>query len=157
MTMAILNKTMIMGCGESGLSWASNGPLSGQIVGLDHKIQRGQNNYLILGDVFSLPIRSASLDKIYADFIVNGLIEPASRILENPDLIDTDDFPKEIRYWFTVTINRSHDVVRKNIKGVSTTLKTIALREMWRTLANNGSLQIIDLYLNTNWIEHYAS
>lgn len=106
-----------------------------------------------------MPIRSGSINQIYADFIVNGLIDrkiAAPQILENPDVLNTSYFPPLIRQWFVESMSRSHDSVRRNIKEVSTLLKTIAIREMWRILANNGSLEILDFEYNIKWIIHYA-
>ena len=149
---------MLVGCGERGAAWtASKGPEN--VIGLDLKKPKGQHGELILGDVFHLPIKNNAIDLIHADFIVNGLVDrevAAPQIYENPDILDTNYFPELVRRWFIESMNRSHDSVRRNIKEVSTLLKTVAMREMWRILANNGKLEILDFEYNTNWIGHYG-
>lgn len=148
---------LVVGCGEKGAAWiAKRNPE--QIIGLDLKRQK-TNAELIVGDVFNLPIKSGVIDQIYADFIVNGLTDrkiAAAQICENPDVLDSNYFPELVRRWYAESMSKSHDSTRKHIKEVSTLLRTAAMREMWRILANNGRLQILDLEYNTNWIVHYA-
>lgn len=151
---------VVLGCGERGAAWvAQNKDPDQTAIGLDIKRPRQTNEPLVIGDVFSLPIRNNSINKIHADFIVNGLTDreiAAPQILENPDVLDTNYFPPLVRQWFVVSMNRSHDSVRRNIKEVSTLLKTVAMREIWRILANNGNLELLDFEYNINWIAHYA-
>lgn len=149
--------SLVIGCGDRGAKWIGNPP-RGEIIGLDNQ-QLTVRAPLIRGDVFDLPIRSGSVGKIYGDFIINGLLErkiAAPQILENPDVLDTDFFPQIVRDWFTQSMARSHDSVRRNVREVSNLLKTAALREMWRVLASRGRLQILDYQYNTNWLMHYA-
>lgn len=154
---------LVAGCGEKGAEWISRRNKAVLILGLDREIPKGvvedTSAPFILGDVFNLPIKSGTINQIYGDFIVNGLTSrdiAATQILENPEVLDTDYFPSLVRQWFVQSLNRSHDSVRRNIKEVSTLLKTVALREMWRVLANNGRLQLLDFEYNINWIAHYA-
>lgn len=150
--------TMVIGCGEKGAAWTAKRS-SEQVIGLDIKRLKTIDGPLIIGDVFNLPVKAGVIDQIYADFIVNGLTDreiAAEQICENPDVLDSSYFPELVRRWFVESMNRSHNSVRRNIKEVSTLLKTVALREMWRVLANNGRLQIIDFEYNTNLIAHYA-
>lgn len=150
--------SMVIGCGEKGASWIKK-QNSEQFVGLDIKQPKTADVPLIIGDVFHLPLKTSSIGQIRADFIVNGLVDremAAPQICQNPDILDTSYFPDLVRRWFVESMKRSHDSVRRNIKEVSTLLKTVALREMWRVLANNGHLQILDFEYNTNWIKHYA-
>jgi SAM-dependent methyltransferase len=150
--------TMVIGCGEKGAAWIAKRS-SEQVIGLDLKRPKATNGPLIIGDVFNLPIKTGAIDQIHADFIVNGLIDreiAAAQICENPDVLDSSYFPELVRRWFVESMSKSHDSVRRNIKEVSTLLKTVALREIWRILANNGRLQILDFQYNINWITHYA-
>lgn len=154
---------LVIGCGERGAAWTATANEHGSeevIIGLDLKKPRVKHGQLILGDVFNLPIKDYTIDRIYADFIVNGLIDreiAAHQIYENPNLLDSSYFPPLIRRWFVESMKRSHDSTRGNIREVGTLLKTVAMREMWRILANNGCLEILDFEYNTNWIAHYAS
>ncbi|MDO8503571.1 MAG: hypothetical protein Q7S60_02680 [bacterium] len=151
--------TMVMGSGEKGAAWAAQKRNLDQVACLDLRRPRVANAPLVLGDVFKLPIMTGSIDQIYADFIVNGLVNreiAAHQILENPDLLDTNYFPELVRLWFVESLKRSHDSVRRRVKEVGTILKTVALREMWRVLANDGRLQILDFQYNIDWIAHYA-
>ena len=151
---------IVIGCGEKGAAWiAKNHNYAQHVIGLDLKQPKEKNIPLIIGDVFNLPIRNGSLDQIHADFIVNGLIDreiAAPQIAQDPNILDSNYFPELFRRLFVESMSISHDSVRKNIKEVSTLLKTAALREMWRVLANNGQLQILDFEYNINWISHYA-
>lgn len=150
---------LIVGCGEKGAAWTTKHNPKETVIGLDLKAPRGEHGQIILGDVFNLPIKDNAIDHIYADFIINGLIDrevAASQIIKNPDLLDTNYFPPLVRLWFVEAMRRSHDSVRRNIREVSTLLKTVAMREMWRVLANDGRLEILDFDYNINWIFHYA-
>ena len=152
--------TMVIGCGEKGAAWIANkhAPYD-HFIGLDSKELKIKSALIIRGDVFSLPIRTGSIAKIHADFIVNGLIDreiAAPQIAKNPDVLDTNYFPPLVRRWFVESLSRSHDSVRADIRKVGALLRTVALREMWRVLANNGKLQVLDLQKNINWIAHFA-
>lgn len=156
--------SLVIGCGPKGAEWISKQKnRTDLLVGIDTKIPSDtkltQGQQMVLGNVFKLPVKSESVNKIYGDFIVNGLISreiAASQIMDNPELLDTDYFPKLVRDWFVLSLNRSHDSVRRNVKEVGTLLKTTALREMWRVLAPGGTMQILDFEYNTNWLGHYA-
>lgn len=150
--------TVVMGCGERGAAWIAR-QNSETIVGVDLKSPKDKHGELILGDVFRLPIGDETVSHIRADFIVNGLVDreiAAPQIVKNPDLLDTSYFPPLVRQWFVGSMKKSHDSVRRNIKEVSTLLKTTAMREMWRILINNGRLEILDFEYNINWLVHYA-
>lgn len=151
--------TLVMGCGEKGAAWTAKNNSGQTTIGLDLELPKGKHGELILGNVFNLPFKNGVIDIVHADFIVNGLTSreiAAPQIFENPDILSTNYFPPLVRQWFVESMNGSHDSVRKNIKEVGTLLKTVAMREMWRILANNGRLQILDFEYNTNWITHYA-
>lgn len=155
--------SLVAGCGEKGASWVSQRDGAGMVLGLDRvipkEVQENTHAQFVLGDVFSLPFKSGAVNQIYGDFIVNPLMDrkvAAKQILEDPEVLDTDYFPGLVRQWFVETLHGSHDSVRENIKEVSWLLKIVALREMWRVLANNGNLQLVDFERNTNLIMHYG-
>jgi hypothetical protein len=152
--------TMIIGCGEKGAAWAAKKTTPEKpVISLDKKRLNEMREPFIIGDVFNLQVESNSINKIYADFIINGIKDreiTAQKILNNPDLLDTDNFPPLVRDWYTKELKGSHDLVRDNITEVNVKLKTAALREMWRVLAPNGSLEILDLASNIEWIKRYS-
>lgn len=154
--------SLVIGCGEQGAKWVDGKNSGGLVIGLDKIIPQSlQDNrpLFIQGDVFQLPLKSGSVDQIFGDFIVNGVISrniAAPQIIQNPEVLNTNYFPEIVRTWYRQTMNYSPDLVRENIKTVGSLLRITALREMWRVLAENGTLQIIDLEYNTNWIAHFA-
>jgi len=152
--------TMVIGCGEKGVAWvAKNQNHKETVIGFDTKQIGKTHEPFIIGNVFNLPIKSGTINKIHGDFIVNGLIDreiAASQIFRNPDVLDTNYFPPLVREWFVKSMNGSYNLVRNNIKEVSALLRTVALREMWRILANNGSLELLDFEYNVEWIKHSA-
>lgn len=147
---------LVVGCGEKGAAWAARKQNSEQaIIGLDIKQPQETSRPFVVGDVFNLPIKSSSINKIHADFIINGFDRRITvpEILNDPNVLDTDSFPKLIRSWYVSKLERSQNLTRDNVNELNVLLKTAAFREMWRVLEANGSLEILDFAYNIEWIK----
>ncbi len=150
---------LVVGCGKTGAEWVSNHNGGVNYIAVDLKEISGMNGRLIAGDLFSLPFKNQSIDKIHADFALNGLIDRdpnAAAICADPDILDSHYFPPLVRQWYLETVERSADKVRRNIGSVGKLLQITALREMWRVLKAPGNLEILDFDYNINRLVHFA-
>lgn len=150
---------LVLGCGVRGYHWASRQPDSQKYVCLDLQQSLPFGSLFIQGSAFDLPIKDASVTKIYADFVVNNVIcrEPGiDKVRENPGILDSEDFPPMVRRWFTEVLGKSHIMAQKHITEIQWLLRRVALREMWRVTAPSGGIEVLDFDYNTNWILHFA-
>ncbi len=149
---------LVVGCGEMGAKWAAQQNGRGRYIGIDYKKVATAPRF-VMGDLFSLPFKGGSIDKIHADFAINGLIDRNPNIAvvqQNPDILDTNYFPPLVRKWFRQTVHGSHGEVRKNIKEVAKYLRMSALQEMWRVLSVEGKLEVLDFDYNINNLVHFG-
>lgn len=147
---------LVLGCGENGLNWANKQKKGELIIGLDHKNIQIPNPNFKYGDVLKLPFEKESVNRIYADFILNAVfVKDISfrDIKNNPSILRDEPFPKIVRDWFMDLLRESEAKVRDNPQEIRWLLRTQALREMMRVLRRNGEIFIIDRPHIINWIK----
>jgi hypothetical protein len=152
-----MNKEMpiflVAGCRKAH-SWINE--QQGIAIGLDHEKIYGPIENPIFGDVLNLPFRDGSIDKIYADFVLNAIRTTNSSyrdIRDNPCILKDKHFPKSVNDWYKYRMHESAEAVRGNIKEVRWLLRKEALREMMRVTKNNGEIFVVDMSENVGWIE----
>lgn len=147
---------LVLGCGENGLTWVNKQKRGELVIGLDHKNIQSLNPNFKYGDVLKLPFEKESVNRIYADFILNAVsVKNISfrDIKNNPSILSDGSFPKIVRDWFTDSLNGSEARVRDNPQTIRWLLRTQALREMMRVLKKNGEIFIIDRPHIIDWVK----
>lgn len=146
---------LILGCGERGMDWHTRTSCDSINIPLDRQTFSYPQLNFTVGDALNLPFSNNSIDRIYADFVLNSIeMRGASMkdVIACPQILADENRPEPVRRWFIDTLGKSDKKFEKNMDMLRWILRETTLHEMWRILKENGSMIIIDHAHVVNWL-----
>lgn len=146
--------SIVVGSGEKGLKWANR---KGKCFAFDHEFLNIDDLYpnnFIQGDSLCLPFRDNSIKFIYSDFLLNAIQAGDTLpkdVEKNPDVLASNLYPKNIREWYKSEIKGKFHIY-PHFGQIRWMLRETALAEMWRVVAVDGEINIVDHNKVISWI-----
>jgi hypothetical protein len=145
---------LIIGCGKQGAYWSARADRV--TIPLDHQTLTHPPKNFTIGDILALPFVGNSIDRIYADFVLNAVEMRGATMKEAiscPELLADESRPEQVRHWFIENLGKSPEKFKDNMKDLRWILRGISLAEMWRAIKTHGTITIVDHGHIVKWIE----
>jgi hypothetical protein len=146
---------IILGCGERGMYWSPRAMASEMVVPMDSQQFNLPTANFVISDTLNLPIASNSVNRLFADFVLNAIeMRGASmrEVIASPELLGEENRPREVKDWFDNVLEQSPEKFRRNPEALRWILREIALKEMWRVIKEGGSITLVDHAHVVNWL-----
>lgn len=142
---------LVVGCGQKGLDWAQrqSGPT---VLCLDRDTSL-RGGYEV-GDILTKDLRPASVDRIYADFVLNAVFPGGvnmAEIVDCPDLLLSHLFPTRVRKWYLGDRSAISQEIAGRLVDIRWMIRKEALIRMWQALKRGGELVLVDKREIVGW------
>lgn len=159
---------LVIGGRKSWLDWVKYCPPGREIFCIDRVTNISSSDpRFIQGDVLKLEsllkndprLKGKQIAGIYADFLLNAVGNEigeekiiAYDMIENPQLLNSEPFPIEVRRWFSETKQGKLDVAGGDLIRIRELIMECALEQMLEALTEGGKITVVDFFHRIDWV-----